>query len=355
MESATPFIGELQETKPGDKEGVLRELAGRTPVFTDAIAAMRQAGIRDRNGRSIEQDTNGVVNIKERSFRIMSEHGVTVAMAADGLSDVLGFEPKDRELLVSAALFHDVTKKTEVVLNGFRTLVQKDRVTDEAKEVLQETLESVDALDGQELDSHIQKISQPSTKEYLDYFRREIDEPFLSNALSKTSLSSGEQKNVSDIAMSDTLTSMRRLGVVLQSLDLDGATQKGLEKFWEIHNKINQSLGHDAKDISLDDPATLLGPIHLYCDDISRGNEITTLDKRMDALIDGAQYTEMDQWAESISGGLSYFNVERVLGHATEHVIKNIGVKNGAIPPDTQPVDIPRIIMHNLQERVGRR
>lgn len=346
----------------------IRDLFESAPSFRRvALPAMKIGGERDHVdvpfvGRPVG---GGDTAVFERRVDNISFHGATVALAANSLADFIGLEPQGqaRNLLVTAAGLHDASKVLELEVMGCRDIFQKPNVTikeiNEAKKILKNSLVRAGVIvkeDEDRFTAIVSGITQCTALDLPGYFDRTINLPFIQHAIVR----SGEfvEKTQHDalitIATADSVDQLPALFARVNRLKgkyqipNDDATGK----FQTIIDHLQER--GELPSLSETEETSLLATALLFCDVISQGDKLRTVDERIDAAIKGGQYDELDKQAQERYGE-SFFEANRVVSHMSERVLTLLGVQNGYVAANEEQTELPRKIFENILRRADAR
>lgn len=330
----------------GDGFKLTLQLARKIPSFSLALDILKKTGAPLRKGETIEKNKSGEIAVFERDFRVMSRHGLVVAFAADSVADFLALSHEDRNDLVTAALLHDATKPVEVAMMGYKKLVDQGKSTEEKKQILEKILSNVDISN---VDKIIDQMVNLNPIEFTVFFDNKINEPVLRTMFSNSGLSKEKQARLVSIATSDSMGSLpeiiaraRHFGQHLQKDDT-------MNSFMQFSGKLR----HDGKLPHVyGNQKEFLGMILLYCDGITQGTTLATIDQRLDEVVARGAYREVDEAVKPAYDGKTFFEVSRLTAHVIERIIKDEGVKKVKIDVSFIPEELPMLIFDNLESRL---
>lgn len=341
------FNGVFQQKEDGFR--LTLQLARKIPSFFIALDILKKTGVRLKKAETIEKNNNGEMGCFDRDFRSMSRHGLVVAFATDSIADLIGLDSDDRNDLVISALLHDATKRIEVVMIGYRALVDQKKDGEKEKKLLSALLTNVEVTN---VDGIIHQTAHLNPIEFIYFFDTQINEPVLKSMLALSPLSKEKQQRIINIAISDSMGALpigiARAAHFSKSMNEEDATFKEFKQL-SVRLRRDKKLPH-----VYGNQREFLGMILSYCDGITKGAAITTIDQRLKDVLAREVYCNVDEEVRSFYYGRSFFEVSRLTGHVVERIIKNEGVKKGKIDTSLIPEELSTLIVNNLQSRLGK-
>lgn len=341
------------------KFSALRDLYKSVPGFSKiAMPGMKSGKERSHqpillSGRSPDRVDN------------ISGHNTVVALAANSIADFVGLNSSERNILVTAAGLHDISKVIELDMMGYRGLTQdKDeqgKITNpeqlmQAKKILHGILTDCGIIHTQsEFDQIAEIIGQLEPMEFIDYFDKNINLKFLINVLSvsKLVLKEEEKKTIITVASADSLNQLPTfIARVAHLAKSRGLADKAISDIDSLVGCLKaKSL---LPEISGEDQVHLMAMSLVYCDGISQGDQIVTIDDRMNKLIAGGKYRDTDEAGKNLYG-MGYFEANRIAMHGAESILTNIAVRNNLLPENARHEDFPKYVFENILRRADAR
>ena len=342
------FRGELSvETR----SSMLRALARRGVDYKAAFRPLEDSGLRDMNDLYLDAPYGETeLRVRERGFWDMTEHSLTVGLAAATLGKLVDLSNDEQQDLFVAGTIHDATKRAELITeNTWYQLRQNGSLTDEEKEAFEKNIRIIGLVnDEHSVDEVIGNIKTMTALELKQYINGNITDQFLKKMLEKhSSLPKDRQERILEIAQSSGWPSPKLIAQVTHFTESNNMPSiPAMEEFRDFV----EGLRMEDKLPDVDgDRTDYLATINWYCDAITSGKAITLVDTRFGDLKASGRYKDIVEETISLYGKDSN-QVSRIVAHAIEEIVKPLAVENGNMHEDIPSSDLPIVIFSNLKE-----
>lgn len=324
------------------------------PSFQVGRLFLERGGLRERNIETIEKKHNELFTEK-RSFKNITAHELVVAGAVNGLGSLLNIDEQRLKLLEISAYAHDATKPLDIVTKGYRTMIKEQQIShgyanDEIKRaytILAEWLRRYGLIEKNQSPQIIIKgITETGTLEFLKFFEKYINQPFLVTVLKESQLTSEEQKKALQITTSDTWEAMPRI---------IASTKYYLEKYNILNNsedfyKLVKELDSQGKidDLKKSDVNDTLDMMLWYCDAIVGHDIPRSVDSRIKDLSLRVDYFELNEWSRKHYNGRDILQVYRTVNHTIETVFMHQLKASGKIDLSLSPTQLPQVVFNQI-------
>lgn len=348
------FRGVLNgEPRDSGRIFLIRNLAHETPLFWTAVGGMKKAGIR-KSG-----ETSPTIPAPERSFKLASEHSLVVALIVREIAEMIGLPKQQKQLLITAGLIHDATKKIEISMMDYpKVQTEKDLY----KKELEQLIKGIGVVNSDNtIKTILEELEAKNAFEASQYFDETINTPFLEQIFSgpQVVLEKSEKDILINVASSDSFAAIPRNIARTARLVKDlSHTSDACSLFLNyVENMRDNGTLPEVKESDAD----LLSLILTYADGLAGTTKIevdgedkitTTLKKLADRKkesIGNQSYQKLEEDSKPYFGGSTLLTVS----YSMQDVIQELLFKiiNGDKLPIKTPDDLPQIILDRIQEK----
>lgn len=349
--SSYEFVGQFPEEKRLSFARYMVSL----PSYNLGRTLMIEGRLRDTSLRAIDWDNQAKKYVvKNRSFRNITGHELTVMSALHSTAHLLGFDDDVVSLADSVGYAHDTTKPMEIVTRAYRMITRDDSSTYSEKEREQARLVFEQWLSFYGISSTMlsKNIEELEILEFESLFNQQINIPILKRILSGK-VTEPLRNTIIDIASSDMWDKFSRIIVITEKLLREHGIQTNETN--QFNNFADRLKSEGKLPKSGSDPDNeFLAMLLWYCDGIAANDTLRTVDGRVDELSarGGIYYSELNKGSVQYYGSDNILELYRLVNHAIEEVIKTRLVRVGKMEASRPATDVPIIIFEHLKELV---